>query len=66
MGYFNGRRWEVSGGFSFYGAEVGAGVVYAPVPESGGIIIGISYQVGISPPGPSGHFNYYGKTELKL
>ncbi|WP_439185838.1 RHS repeat-associated core domain-containing protein [Carboxylicivirga taeanensis] len=61
---FDGPRWEATGGFSFYGVELGTGVVVAPVPTTGGSIIGISYHIGISPPGPSGHVNYYGQTEV--
>lgn len=58
-----GNRTSVSGGFSI-GLEAGQGAVFA-FPRKGAMIIGVSYYIGISPPGFSGNVNYGSTIDVK-
>ena len=58
---FTGKRFNASVGASFV-IEIGMGVSISRV--DGGVIVGISNHIGVSPPGPSGNFNF-GRTWLR-
>jgi RHS repeat-associated protein len=60
---FSGKRFTAEGGYSIFGIELGAGTVVSPVAD-GGVIIGISYHIGVSTPGPSFHLDLTGETKV--
>ena len=61
IGDFEGDRFSLSAGYSFWGFELGGGWMVASVDGKGYIIAKTSH-VGASPSGPSGNINVCGKT----